>query len=65
VEKRAQHGERTRKTGKHHDDGDDQPDVICFPNGTDCAGDGRALTIRGRTAREQIPQTAAVVGAAQ
>ena len=62
---RAHRRERAGKTREENDDRDDQPHVIGFPDRADRVRDRRPLSIGRSAARKQIPEAAAVVGAAE
>jgi hypothetical protein len=64
VERGHHDGEGGREGGEEDDDHEDQPHVVGFPDGRDGVLDDLALPLRARAGREQVPQAAAVIGAA-
>src|SRR5713226_3735578 len=57
-------GEGGRKTGKQDYDDQDEPDMIRFPNWSDCVRDKLPLFKLSRPTRQKVPYAAAVVGTA-
>ena len=55
--------EGEREAAEEQDDDEDQPDVICFPDRCDRFVRELLLLLGARTGGEQIPDTAAEVGA--
>jgi len=56
VARNRDRGEGARIGGEEHDDHEDQPDVVGFPDGRDGVLDRRALVARAGASRDEVPE---------